>query len=189
MHENAAAHTALLDATAAVDKACDTNEEAAELAQQASVKHAEDEAAAAVGEAAKLAAVYAAKHAEFSAMRASCRGHTPKQKALLGLPDNDTFSQVYKTMQEAGCAAKAAAADLATKNVAAEARKAEFMHKNAAVHTTQLDATAAVDKAADTDEDYIPTYDDELLDYLQKTVRPLQLSCYDLKSIYGAFPP
>ena len=107
--------------------------------------------------------------------------------ARLGLPDNETVSRADQAMKEASRAARAAAADSVTKNVAAEARKAEFKHKNAAVHTARLDATAAVDKAADADDDDIGTYDDELLHYIQKTVRPLQLNRSDLTSIHRRF--
>ena len=113
-------------------------EAATKIAQQkASIQRAEDGADAAVDKAAKRAAVYAAKLAEFRAMGAKRSG---TNFTMIQVPDNDTVMRADRALSEAQDAARAAATDSATNNIAAEARKAEFKD--------EIETAAAVTVAA-----------------------------------------
>ena len=153
-----------------------------------------DEAKAAAYKVAELEAVCATKHAEFSALRAS-RWHdccTLAHSEPLSALDDDI--RAHEACKEADRARLAAGADLATKNVTAKARKAEFMHKKAAAHTSRLDA-AAVETAlsakswADADDGDIGTNDDFLVKYIRDTEHenPLSLNGEDILSIHRQF--
>ena len=73
----------------------------------------------------------------------------------------------------------------AGKEAEEDARKAEI--KDAKGAAAAEAAVNVVKHGLNLSDAELEVHDNGLLDYIQTTVRPLQLSCYDLKSIYRRF--